>query len=229
VLRAVMRYVTGYYYCSVGRGELAPIGDGTTGKRQSVSPVSKSRGWELDEDLEWPSDVDVIDESFERLPRSPRGTKPGKGGAQPKTTRRQRRAVEGEIDDDWDDDFDEARERKERERRRAGISEPFKCRNCRAFIGMPPTGGQQRNHCPMCLYSLHVDEKTPGDRASDCRSLMEPIGVFYRRNMEQVLVHRCLGCGFTRYNRIAADDNPILLTELPIVDPPSRGDDEDEQ
>jgi hypothetical protein len=58
---------------------------------------------------------------------------------------------------------------------------------------------------------------------------MEPIGVFYRRNLEQVLVHRCLGCGFTRYNRIAADDNPILLGELPIVDPPEVGSASDEQ
>ena len=33
----------------------------------------------------------------------------------------------------------------------------------------------------------------------------------------------CLGCGFVRYNRIAADDNPILLAELPIVDQPETG------
>ncbi len=109
-------------------------------------------------------------------------------------------------------------ERRERERRRATISEPFKCRNCRAFIGEPPSGGRQRNHCPMCLYSLHVDLKTPGDRASDCRSLMEPIGVFYRPSLEQMVVHRCLGCGAVRYNRVAADDNPILLAELRVLD-----------
>lgn len=190
-----------------------------------MSPQSRVRGWELDEDSDWPGEAED-DQSFERVRRPGRGSKPGKGGGQPKATRKQRREVELDADDDWDDDFDDVRERRERERRRAGISEPFKCRNCRAFIGMPPTGGQQRNHCPMCLYSLHVDDKTPGDRASECRSLMEPVGVFYRRNMEQVLVHRCLGCGFTRYNRIAADDNPVLLEELPIVDPPVSGDDE---
>ena len=126
-----------------------------------------------------------------------------------------------------DDEIDELRERKAREKRRAGISEPFKCRNCRAFIGEPPTGGRQRNHCPMCLHSLHVDDKTPGDRASECRSLMRPIGVFYRPNLEEMVVHECLGCGFMRYNRIAADDNVVLLGELPVVDPTtmSRGDD----
>ena len=127
-----------------------------------------------------------------------------------------------QIEDEEPEDasgWESERERRDRERRRATISEPFKCRNCRAFIGEPPSGGRQRNHCPMCLYSLHVDLKTPGDRASDCRSLMEPIGVFYRPNLEQMVVHRCLGCGAVRYNRVAADDNPILLAELPIIDP----------
>jgi hypothetical protein len=52
---------------------------------------------------------------------------------------------------------------------------------------------------------------------------MAPIGVFYRRNLEQVLVHRCLGCDTVRYNRIAADDNPILLVELPVVEPDEIG------
>ena len=122
---------------------------------------------------------------------------------------------EPESDGGWESEH----ERRERERRRATVSEPFKCRNCRAFIGEPPSGGRQRNHCPMCLYSLHVDLKTPGDRASECGSLMAPIGVFYRPNLEQMVVHRCLGCGAVRYNRVAADDNPVLLAELPVIDP----------
>lgn len=84
---------------------------------------------------------------------------------------------------------------------------------------MPLTGGRQRNHCPGCLHSLHVDGKTPGDRASHCRSLMAPVGTFFRPNGEQVVVHRCLGCGFERNNRIAADDNPLLLMRLALVAP----------
>ncbi len=115
------------------------------------------------------------------------------------------------------------REERRRDRRRVEISKPFKCRNCKAFIGLPLTGGRQRNHCPNCLYSLHVDGKTPGDRASDCRSLMAPAGTFVRRKGEQVLLHRCLGCGFERHNRIAADDNPLLLMRLDLLEPrPSR-------
>ena len=111
------------------------------------------------------------------------------------------------------------RERRKKGRRRVDISRPFKCRKCRWFIGMPLTGGRQRNHCPNCLHSLHVDLKTPGDRLSDCQSLMEPIATFMRPNGEQVVVHRCKGCALERHNRIAADDSPLLLMRLELVEP----------
>jgi hypothetical protein len=110
-------------------------------------------------------------------------------------------------------------EERQRGRRTVDISKPFKCRHCKAFIGLPFTGGKQRNHCPGCLHSLHVDGKTPGDRASDCGSLMAPAGSFFRPNGEQVLLHRCLGCGFERHNRVAADDNPLLLMRLALIEP----------
>jgi hypothetical protein len=111
------------------------------------------------------------------------------------------------------------RERRERGRRKVDISQPFKCRKCKSFIGMPLTGGRQRNHCPNCLHSLHVDLKTPGDRRSDCVSLMEPVATFVRHNGEQVVVHHCRGCGIERHNRIAADDNPLLLMRLDLIEP----------
>ena len=64
--------------------------------------------------------------------------------------------------------------------------------------------GGYRNHCPFCLYSLHVDRR-PGDRASHCRALMEPIALEYRPSKGYVVVHRCLRCGFVRPNRVATD------------------------
>jgi RNHCP domain len=93
----------------------------------------------------------------------------------------------------------------------------FKCGHCERFIGPLPSGGHHRNHCPVCLFSRHVDALHSGDRGSQCRSLMEPIGAFQRPNGEHVLVHRCLGCGFERFNRIAADDNFDLVLALPIL------------
>lgn len=80
-------------------------------------------------------------------------------------------------------------------------------------------GGRHRNHCPFCLHSRHVDGRTPGDRASTCGSTMAPVGVFERPGGEQCVVHRCLGCGFERHNRVAADDDAAVLMRLPIVAP----------
>jgi DNA-directed RNA polymerase subunit RPC12/RpoP len=102
-----------------------------------------------------------------------------------------------------------------------GLEQSFRCGHCKRMIGPLPSGGHHRNHCPYCLYSRHVDAERSGDRASTCRSLMEPIGAFQRPNGEHVLVHRCLGCGFERFNRIAADDDFDLVLTLPVVPPRS--------
>jgi RNHCP domain len=108
------------------------------------------------------------------------------------------------------------------ERRRDAASLGFKCGHCKQFIGSLPSGGHHRNHCPACLYSRHVDGQRSGDRASTCGALMEPVGAFVRpKNGEHVLVHRCLGCGLERFNRIAADDNFDLVLALPQLPPRS--------
>ena len=109
--------------------------------------------------------------------------------------------------------------RTDRKPRLADGSESFKCGHCRAFIGPTVSGGRHRNHCPLCLYSRHVDDRRPGDRASVCRSLMAPVGTFHRPKGEQVIVHRCLGCGLERHCRVAADDNMISCLRLPLVAP----------
>ncbi len=106
---------------------------------------------------------------------------------------------------------------------RASEDEAFKCKQCRRFIGALPSGGHHRNHCPFCLFSLHVDDRRTGDRQSKCRSRMQAIGSFQRRNGEHVLVHRCLGCGFERFNRIAADDDFELVLSLPSLPPRTNG------
>ncbi|GCF11407.1 RNHCP domain-containing protein [Dictyobacter arantiisoli] len=103
-------------------------------------------------------------------------------------------------------------------RQQRSTADVFKCNNCRRFIGPLPYGGHHRNHCPFCLFSRHVDERK-GDRLNECGSRMEPSGYFQRPNGEYVLVHRCLGCAFERFNRIAGDDNFDLLLTLPLVAP----------
>jgi hypothetical protein len=56
------------------------------------------------------------------------------------------------------------------------------------------------------LYSKHVDEVGPGDRASSCGGLMEPIGLDQGGKKGFVIIHRCVKCGIVRRNKAAEDD-----------------------
>lgn len=70
--------------------------------------------------------------------------------------------------------------------------------------------------------SLHVDEE-PGDRASDCGGIMEPVAVWVRKGGEWAIIHRCKCCGKLSSNRVAADDNPMKLMSIamkPLCSPP---------
>ncbi len=99
---------------------------------------------------------------------------------------------------------------------------PFSCKNCGCSVTPEGAGSEHRNHCPNCLYSLHLDE-LPGDRASDCGGLMEPITVWVRKNGEWAILHRCRRCGKIVSNRIAADDSPVKLMSIalkPLCEPP---------
>jgi len=51
---------------------------------------------------------------------------------------------------------------------------------------------------------------------------MAAIGVAFRPDGEQLVVHRCNGCGIERQNRVAADDNPMALLRLAPVTPARR-------
>ena len=101
-------------------------------------------------------------------------------------------------------------------------SSSFRCVHCRSDVSTSAPGTAHRNHCPSCLWSRHVDDE-PGDRASDCRSSMEPIAITVRGDGEWVIIHRCRGCGVLHANRSAGDDNPLLLVRLavlPLAKPP---------
>lgn len=91
----------------------------------------------------------------------------------------------------------------------------FICKHCGNSVSAAQAGTQHRNHCPQCLFSLHLDNH-PGDRAAQCRGMMEPIGVWVRKGGEWAVIHRCHSCGTLSSNRIAADDNPLLLMSLAV-------------
>ncbi|MEM9065582.1 MAG: RNHCP domain-containing protein [Planctomycetota bacterium] len=102
---------------------------------------------------------------------------------------------------------------KEGRRDRAG----FTCIHCKRQVqaGGWGTGTKNRNHCPYCLWSRHVDDEI-GDRRSACRAPMEPIAVAVRSAGEWCVVHRCTGCGKIRINRIAGDDDERALLGLAL-------------
>lgn len=97
---------------------------------------------------------------------------------------------------------------------------PFICQNCGVGISVPPQGMMNRNHCPNCLCSRHVDNRV-GDRLSVCRGLMEPIGIWVKDDGEWAIIHRCTKCGIIRSNRIAGDDDTEKL--LALAAKPLRG------
>jgi len=86
--------------------------------------------------------------------------------------------------------------------RRAHENAWFRCAVCGAEVE-PLTNGSYRNHCPNCLWSLHVD-RVPGDRDSDCGGAMEPVALQRGRKRIQI-EHCCVACGAKRLNRVAED------------------------
>lgn len=90
----------------------------------------------------------------------------------------------------------------------------FICANCGRHV--EPLGYSSRNHCPFCLWSLHVDEN-PGDRASECGGLMFPLRVETDARKGYIIVHKCQRCGAVKRNRAAhlaknqPDDIKLLI------------------
>ena len=86
--------------------------------------------------------------------------------------------------------------------------ENFTCDHCGTFV----QGDGYTNHCPSCLWSKHVDID-PGDRASQCRGMMEPIGVDMKKG-RYMTVCRCLKCGTIKRNKMADKDSMSELIKI---------------
>lgn len=97
------------------------------------------------------------------------------------------------------------------------LNTAFVCQNCKREV-LPIPNGSYRNHCPFCLFSLHVDGEVPGDRKNSCKGLMEPTGIRYHTKKGFHLIHRCTRCGTYRHNVICEGkcqpDNRELIQEL---------------
>lgn len=115
--------------------------------------------------------------------------------------------------------------------RKAGPNGPrntfgdFVCMVCHNFVSAEAavSGVNNRNHCPYCLSSRHVDLFEAGDRLSACKSRMRPIALTMKKTAkkyagagegELMLVHLCDECGKPCINRIAADDDIATILEV---------------
>ena len=100
----------------------------------------------------------------------------------------------------------------------------FKCVHCRNHVSADNllSGVQNRNHCPYCLWSRHLDLYESGDRLAACKSPMKPVGLSLKKTKkkygkdqgELMLVHLCEECGKVSVNRIAADDIADHIYEI---------------
>jgi hypothetical protein len=101
----------------------------------------------------------------------------------------------------------------------------FKCIHCRGFICTERvlSSVNNRNHCPYCLWSRHLDHRKAGDRLSACKAPMQPLGLTLKKNNkkygparsgELMLIHVCQDCGKVSLNRIAADDDVEKVIEV---------------
>ena len=100
----------------------------------------------------------------------------------------------------------------------------FTCRNCQMYVHSSAvlSGVNNRNHCPYCLWSKHVDLFKSGDRLAACKAPMQPIGLTLKQSAkkynvqagELMLIHQCTTCGGLSINRIAADDLVDVIFEV---------------
>jgi hypothetical protein len=101
----------------------------------------------------------------------------------------------------------------------------FRCAHCRALVSSAHaiSGVNNRNHCPYCLWSCHLDLYAAGDRLSACKAAMKPIGLTMKKSRnkypreargELMLIHECVECKALSINRIAADDDSDAVVSV---------------
>ena len=111
----------------------------------------------------------------------------------------------------YEHSFNDKKKHREQEWKREHNAGGFKCSHCKQWVSINGhMGTANRNHCPLCLWSKHVDEQK-GDREATCLGGMRPIGLTFKhegweRQGELMLVHECADCQKLSINRIARDD-----------------------
>ena len=97
--------------------------------------------------------------------------------------------------------------------------EDFVCEYC----GTSVEGTGYTNHCPVCLWSKHVDQN-PGDREETCHGMMEPVAAEVKKG-EYRIQHLCQICHIERWNKAAPEDDFEVILQLVAAARGLRGDD----
>ena len=84
------------------------------------------------------------------------------------------------------------------------INDAFTCENCGGEV-LPTARRAPRDHCPICLWSKHVDIN-PGDRANTCKGLLKPVGIELDPKREYIIVYKCERCGSKVRTKAITDD-----------------------
>lgn len=101
----------------------------------------------------------------------------------------------------------------------------FRCIHCQSYVHTLPqlSSVKNRNHCPYCLWSRHLDLDKAGDRLCACKAPMEPVGLTLKKirkkyglenQGELMIIHQCIDCGSLSINRIAADDDTDRVLQI---------------
>ena len=90
------------------------------------------------------------------------------------------------------------------------LDEAFICENCHQKV--EKLNYTARDHCPLCLYSKHVDI-TPGDRQNNCQGLLKPIDIEKFKDNYKI-IYKCTICSELHKNIMAKDDNLNLIIEI---------------
>jgi len=110
-------------------------------------------------------------------------------------------------------------------RTRAASFGDFRCEHCHVIVSGTHilSGVNNRNHCPYCLWSCHLDLYAAGDRLSACKAPMKPVGLTMKKSRnkyqreprgELMLIHECVECKTLSINRIAADDESATVMAI---------------
>lgn len=86
------------------------------------------------------------------------------------------------------------------------INDSFACVHCGKVT--PKASSTCRDHCPFCLYSLHVDVN-PGDRAAECGGLLKPVAYSQRPGKGFMIHYVCEKCGIPKVNKFLENDSNL--------------------